>query len=77
MSGRTIIITGASDGIGAAAARTLSAAGERVVAAGRNAGKSSRLAAGLQAPALHRCHPAERPVKACAGVAYCPGVRSR
>jgi NAD(P)-dependent dehydrogenase (short-subunit alcohol dehydrogenase family) len=31
MPGRTIVITGASDGIGAAAARALSAAGERVV----------------------------------------------
>jgi NAD(P)-dependent dehydrogenase (short-subunit alcohol dehydrogenase family) len=52
MSGRTIVITGASDGIGAAAARTLSAAGERVVVVGRNAGKTRRLAAELGAPAF-------------------------
>jgi NAD(P)-dependent dehydrogenase (short-subunit alcohol dehydrogenase family) len=50
MAGRTIIITGASDGIGAAAARTLSAAGERVVVVGRDASKTSRLAAQLEAP---------------------------
>jgi NAD(P)-dependent dehydrogenase (short-subunit alcohol dehydrogenase family) len=52
MSGRTIVITGASDGIGAAAARSLSAAGERVVVVGRDAGKTGRLAAELKAPAL-------------------------
>jgi NAD(P)-dependent dehydrogenase (short-subunit alcohol dehydrogenase family) len=52
MGGRTIVITGASDGIGAAAARTLSAAGERVVLAGRDAVKTSRLAAELGAPAF-------------------------
>jgi NAD(P)-dependent dehydrogenase (short-subunit alcohol dehydrogenase family) len=51
MSGRIIVITGASDGIGAAAARTLSAAGEKVVIVGRQAGKTSRLAAELGAPA--------------------------
>ena len=42
---RTIVITGASDGIGAAAARALAAAGERVVVTGRDPGKTSRLAA--------------------------------
>jgi NAD(P)-dependent dehydrogenase (short-subunit alcohol dehydrogenase family) len=52
MSGRTIVITGASDGIGAVAARTLSAAGEHVVVVGRNPGKTGRLAAELQAPAF-------------------------
>jgi NAD(P)-dependent dehydrogenase (short-subunit alcohol dehydrogenase family) len=38
---RTIIITGASDGIGAVAARALSGAGERVVVVGRDQGKTS------------------------------------
>jgi NAD(P)-dependent dehydrogenase (short-subunit alcohol dehydrogenase family) len=52
MPGRTIVITGASDGIGAAAARALSAAGERVVVTGRDPGKTSRLAAELGAPAF-------------------------
>jgi NAD(P)-dependent dehydrogenase (short-subunit alcohol dehydrogenase family) len=52
MSERTIVITGASDGIGAAAARTLSAAGERVVVVGRNAAKTSQLAGELGAPAF-------------------------
>jgi NAD(P)-dependent dehydrogenase (short-subunit alcohol dehydrogenase family) len=52
MPGRNIVITGASDGIGAAAARALSAAGERVVLAGRDAGKACRLAAELGAPAF-------------------------
>jgi NAD(P)-dependent dehydrogenase (short-subunit alcohol dehydrogenase family) len=52
MSRRTIVITGASDGIGAAAARTLSAAGERVILTGRNPVKTSRLAAELDAPAF-------------------------
>ena len=41
---RTIVITGASDGIGAAAARRLSAAGHTVVVVGRDPGKTARLA---------------------------------
>ncbi|MCH6229988.1 SDR family NAD(P)-dependent oxidoreductase [Microbacterium sp. CFH 31415] len=41
---RTIVITGASDGIGAAAARQLHEAGERVVVVGRNPGKTQRIA---------------------------------
>jgi NAD(P)-dependent dehydrogenase (short-subunit alcohol dehydrogenase family) len=52
MPGRTIVITGASDGIGAAAARTLSAAGERMILVGRNPVKTSRLAAELDARAF-------------------------
>lgn len=46
---RTIIITGASDGIGAAAARQLQAAGEDVVIVGRNADKTKAVAAALDA----------------------------
>ncbi|NEM91446.1 SDR family NAD(P)-dependent oxidoreductase [Galbitalea soli] len=49
MPGRTIIITGASDGIGAAAARALSAAGERVVLVGRSAAKTDAMARELNA----------------------------
>lgn len=46
---RTIVITGASDGIGAAAARQLHAAGERVVIVGRSAEKTTRVADDLGA----------------------------
>jgi NAD(P)-dependent dehydrogenase (short-subunit alcohol dehydrogenase family) len=41
---RTIVITGASDGIGAAAARQLSSLGERVVVVGRSAEKTAAVA---------------------------------
>ena len=44
MPKRTIVITGASDGIGASAARTLSTQGERVVVVGRSAEKTGRIA---------------------------------
>lgn len=44
MTARTIVITGASDGIGASAARTLSNQGERVVVVGRSAEKTRRIA---------------------------------
>ena len=44
MTARTIVITGASDGIGASAARTLSRQGEQVVVVGRSAGKTAEIA---------------------------------
>ncbi len=47
---QTIVITGASDGIGAAAARQLAARGERVVLAGRSPAKTAAVAAELNAP---------------------------
>lgn len=47
VAGRTIVITGASDGIGAAAARELSQRGEKVVAVGRSEGKTTALASEL------------------------------
>ncbi|MGO9102652.1 MAG: SDR family NAD(P)-dependent oxidoreductase, partial [Mycobacterium sp.] len=47
MAGRTVIITGASDGIGAAAAARLSRSGENVVVVGRSAAKTSAVAARL------------------------------
>src|SRR6202021_1593778 len=50
MSEQTIVITGASDGIGAAAARQLTAAGERVVLVGRSEAKTAAVAAELSAP---------------------------
>jgi NAD(P)-dependent dehydrogenase (short-subunit alcohol dehydrogenase family) len=46
---RTIVITGASDGIGAAAARTLAKAGERVVVVGRSTEKTRAVAKELDA----------------------------
>jgi NAD(P)-dependent dehydrogenase (short-subunit alcohol dehydrogenase family) len=52
MSERTIVITGASDGIGAAAARELSAAGNRVVIVGRSPQRTKAVADGLGADHL-------------------------
>ena len=46
---RTIIITGASDGIGAEAAKALSAAGDTVVIVGRSREKTAAVAAELGA----------------------------
>lgn len=50
MDPSTIVITGASDGIGAAAARELHADGDRVVLVGRNPRKTEELAAELGVP---------------------------
>ena len=47
MSGKVIVVTGASDGIGAAAARQLHAAGHRVVVVGRSPAKTRAVAEGL------------------------------
>jgi NAD(P)-dependent dehydrogenase (short-subunit alcohol dehydrogenase family) len=47
MPERTIVITGASDGIGAAAARVLAAAGDHVVIVGRSPQKTAAVAAEL------------------------------
>jgi NAD(P)-dependent dehydrogenase (short-subunit alcohol dehydrogenase family) len=47
---RTIVITGASDGIGAAAAKQLHNVGERVVVVGRDPEKTRRVAQELDAP---------------------------
>ena len=49
MAGRTVIITGASDGIGAAAAARLSRSGENVVVVGRSEPKTTAVAARLGA----------------------------
>lgn len=50
MPAQTIVITGASDGIGAAAARRLAASGARVVLVGRSPDKTAAVAAGIGAP---------------------------
>ncbi|MBO3086636.1 SDR family NAD(P)-dependent oxidoreductase [Cellulomonas fengjieae] len=52
MTGRTIVITGASDGIGAAAARDLAARGERVIVIGRSPDKTVEVARGIGAEHL-------------------------
>jgi len=49
MTHRTIVITGASDGIGAAAARRLRRSGENVVVVGRSESKTTAVAAELGA----------------------------
>ena len=48
---KIIVITGASDGIGAAAARALAKAGHQVVLVGRSPDKTNRIAAELRADA--------------------------
>ncbi|WP_308121740.1 SDR family NAD(P)-dependent oxidoreductase [Actinotalea ferrariae] len=52
MDPRTVVITGASDGIGAAAARELAARGERVVVVGRSPEKTAEVARGIGAEHL-------------------------
>lgn len=47
---KTIVITGASDGIGAAAARRLSSDGHRVIVVGRSLEKASSVAVPINAP---------------------------
>ena len=49
VSGKTVVITGASDGIGAAAARQLAARGARLALVGRSADKLARVAADVRA----------------------------
>ncbi|MFD8104308.1 oxidoreductase [Nocardia fluminea] len=50
-TGRTIIVTGANSGLGAATARALSEAGARVILACRDTAKAERVAEGLRAAA--------------------------
>lgn len=50
MTARTIVITGASDGIGAAAAKVFSERGDTVVLVGRDPVKTERVARALDAP---------------------------
>ena len=50
METKTIVVTGASDGIGAAAARALAKDGHRVILVGRNPEKTKKIADELGAP---------------------------
>lgn len=52
MAQKTILITGASDGIGAASARSLAAKGDRVLIVGRNADKTAAVARATGAEAF-------------------------
>jgi len=52
MASRTVVITGASDGIGAAAARALAAGGDRVVVVGRSPEKTRAVAESIGADQL-------------------------
>jgi NAD(P)-dependent dehydrogenase (short-subunit alcohol dehydrogenase family) len=52
VEGKTIVITGASDGIGAVAARELKEQGANVVITGRNPEKTKRVAEEVGSPAL-------------------------
>ena len=52
MAGRTIVITGASDGLGAAAAKRLSRSGENVVVVGRSPQKTKAVATEIGADYL-------------------------
>lgn len=55
VSGRTVLIAGATSAAGVAAARTLAAAGARVVAVGSNAGRLELLRDAVPEAALHAC----------------------
>ncbi|MFC5747432.1 SDR family NAD(P)-dependent oxidoreductase [Actinomadura rugatobispora] len=47
LNGRTALVTGSTDGIGAAVARTLAAAGAHVVISGRDTARGEKVAAGI------------------------------
>lgn len=52
VEGKTIVITGASDGIGAEAAKELKAKGANVIITGRNPEKTERVAAEIDSPSF-------------------------
>ncbi|WP_090423314.1 SDR family NAD(P)-dependent oxidoreductase [Mycobacterium europaeum] len=67
MSERTIVITGSSDGVGAAAARRLAAAGNNVVVIGRSVSKTKAIANQLGTDYLCADFSDLAPVRALAG----------
>ena len=54
LAGRTFVLTGGTDGMGAAAARQLARSGARVVVGARNVSKAEALGATLRE---HACEP--------------------
>jgi NAD(P)-dependent dehydrogenase (short-subunit alcohol dehydrogenase family) len=59
LAGRTALVTGAGNGLGAAIAVALGAAGARVILTGRTAATLTKTAGRLPAPALARIAPAD------------------
>ena len=57
LSGQTVIVTGASSGIGLETARALTARGARVILAVRDAAKGDKAAATLPGPGTHEVRP--------------------
>jgi NAD(P)-dependent dehydrogenase (short-subunit alcohol dehydrogenase family) len=76
LAGRTVVITGASDGIGAAAARQVAGLGARVVVVGRSAQKTAAVAESIGATALTGDFARLEDVRRVAGqiLALCPRI---
>jgi NAD(P)-dependent dehydrogenase (short-subunit alcohol dehydrogenase family) len=76
LAGRTVVITGASDGIGAAAARHMAGLGARVIVVGRSAEKTAAVADGIEATALTADFARLDDVRRVAGqiLALCPRI---
>ena len=75
VAGRTAIVTGSTQGLGADIARGLAAAGANVVLVGRNAEAGRALERELGFALLSRSGHAARPTQAC--VALLPRARPR
>jgi len=76
LDGRTVVITGASDGIGAAAARRVAGLGARVIVVGRSAEKTAAVADSIGATALTGDFARLEDVRRVAGqiLALCPRI---